>query len=51
MVSQPDNTKDAEKEPAVNEPPVLPADFYRKLLDLPSCAVNGVCDNCGRCEH
>ena len=31
--------------------PKLSADFFQRLLKLPSCKTSGVCDGCGRCEH
>ena len=31
--------------------PFLPASFFSKLVNQPSCITKGVCNNCGRCEH
>jgi hypothetical protein len=31
--------------------PKLPASFFSKLVRQPRCVTEGVCDNCGRCEH
>ena len=50
MVAQTDNKKE-EREDTKIETPSLTEDFYRALLDLPACAVTGICDNCGRCEN
>ena len=31
--------------------PYLPASFFSKLVHQPKCITEGVCNNCGRCEH
>ena len=31
--------------------PHLSEDFYKKLIRQPACKTDGMCDNCGRCEH
>ena len=33
------------------ETPFLPASFFSKLVHQPKCLTEGVCNNCGRCEH
>ena len=38
--------------PAQDAPtPQLPASFFSKLVRQPKCITEGVCNNCGRCEH
>ena len=31
--------------------PYLPASFFSRLVHQPKCITDGVCNNCGRCEH
>ncbi len=31
--------------------PALSADFYASLRPEPGCEIDGVCNECGRCEH
>ena len=31
--------------------PHLSEDFYKKLVQQPSCITDGMCDSCGGCEH
>ena len=45
----------------VPEPPAVPGaeaggvklsqEFYRSLRPEPGCEINGICNDCGRCEH
>ena len=46
-----DESGKEEPEAAKTGVPSLSEDFFRELLDPPSCKARGYCDNCGRCEH
>ena len=38
-------------QPVPSQQPVLPLDVCRSLVDAPGCLRDGVCNECGRCEH
>ena len=44
-------TPEQAAQPVPSQQPVLPLDFCRSLVDAPGCLRDGVCNECGRCEH
>ena len=49
MVNQAEDSSKQKQD--ADMPKELPPEYYAKLLNLPSCKTNGVCNGCGRCEH
>ena len=48
----PPPAEEVPRETPVKKPePELPASFFADLIHQPRCKRDGVCDNCGRCEH
>lgn len=47
--------KDCQQQPELSkqeeEQPRLPASFFSRLVQQPSCTTMGICDGCGRCER